>query len=62
MPEGVLNTSDYIYNRPKTAPYILGVQYMEEKNNYNEGSAAIAKCVKPIAQRRQPLVHRVEEN
>jgi hypothetical protein len=62
MPEGVQNTSDCTCNRSKTAPYTLGAQYMEEKNNYNEGSSAIAKCVKPIAQRRQPVASCTEEN
>lgn len=56
LPEGVQNTSDCTCKISKTAPYTLAIQYMEEKNNYNEGSEAITKYVKSIAQRRQPEV------
>ena len=54
LPEGVQNTSDCTCKISKTAPYTLAIQYMEEKNNYNEGSEAITKYVKLIPQRGQP--------
>ncbi len=56
MPEGVQNTSDCTCKISKTAPYTLAIQYMEEKNNYNEGSEPMIKYVKLIPQRRQPVV------
>lgn len=52
MPKGVENTSDCTCKISKTASYTLAIQYMGEKNNYNEGSEAMIKYVKSIAQRR----------